>query len=90
MGCEAQWLPPGEATAAERRTASGVFHVVEGRGESRIGEETFTWETGDCVAVPPWHWVQHKSLSTSAPACLFHFNDEPALRALGLYLEETR
>jgi gentisate 1,2-dioxygenase len=39
--------------------------------------------------VPPWHWVQHKSRSASAPACLFHFNDEPALRALGLYLEET-
>ncbi len=89
MGCEAQWLRPGEATPAERRTASGVFHVIEGRGESRIGEETISWEQGDCVAVPPWHWVQHKSRSASAPACLFHFNDEPAVRALGLYLEET-
>jgi gentisate 1,2-dioxygenase len=90
MGCEAQWLRPGERTPAERRTASGVFHVIEGRGESKIGDETFTWEQGDCVAVPPWQWVQHQNLSASAPACLFHFNDEPALRALGLWMEETR
>lgn len=65
-------------------------HVIEGRGESRIGDEAFTWEQGDCVAVPPWRWVQHQNPSASAPACLFHFNDEPALRALGLWMEETR
>ena len=80
---------PGERTPAERRTASAVFHVIEGRGESKIGDER-TWEQGDCVAVPPWHWVQHQNLSASAPACLFHFNDEPAVRALGLWQEETR
>ena len=90
IGSEAQWLRPGEATRAERRTASGVFHVIEGQGESRIGDEVFTWERGDCVVAPPWHWIQHKNLSRSAPACLFHFNDEPALRALGLWQEETR
>jgi gentisate 1,2-dioxygenase len=90
MGCEAQWLRPGERTPAERRTASGVFHVIEGRGESRIGDETFTWEQGDCVAVPPWQWVQHHNLPASRPACLYHFTDEPALRALGLWQEETR
>jgi gentisate 1,2-dioxygenase len=90
IGCEAQWLRPGEVTRAERRTASGVFHVIEGQGESRIGDEVLTWERGDCVVAPPWHWVQHKNLSRSAPASLFHFNDEPALRALGLWQEESR
>src|SRR5437773_1824883 len=61
IGSEAQWLRPGEATRAERRTASGVFHVIEGQGESRIGDEVFTWERGDCVVAPPWHWIQHKN-----------------------------
>jgi len=90
IGCEAQWLRPGERTSAERRTGSGVFHVIEGRGESRIGDETFAWEQGDCVVAPPWHWVQHRNASAPAPACLFHFNDEPALRHLGLWLEERQ
>ena len=67
-----------------------MFHVIEGRGESTIGDQSLAWERGDCVVAPPWHWVRHRNLSSSAPACLFQFNDEPALRALGLWQEDTR
>jgi gentisate 1,2-dioxygenase len=65
-----------------------VFHVIEGRGESRIGERTLAWERGDTFVAPPWHPVAHGNAG-DRPACLFQFNDEPALRALGLYQEET-
>ena len=87
MGAEAQWLRPGEQTRPERRTASAVFHVIEGAGESRVGETTFTWQRGDTFVAPPWHRVAHANPG-AAPACLFQFNDEPALRALGLFQEE--
>jgi gentisate 1,2-dioxygenase len=90
MGCEAQWLRPGEATRAERRTGSAVYQVIEGRGESRIGETVLDWQAGDTLVAPPWHFVEHRNASASAPACLFQFNDEPALRALGLWGEEVR
>jgi gentisate 1,2-dioxygenase len=90
MGAEAQWLRPGEATRAERATASRVYQVIEGRGESRIGDAAFSWEPGDTFVAPPWHWIAHRNLSSSAPACLFQFNDEPAVRALGLWQEEIR
>ncbi len=90
MGSEIQWLRPGETTRAERRTGSGVFHVVEGYGESRIGDTTIDWEQGDSFVAPPWHWIEHRNRSSSAPACLFHLTDEPALRALGLWCEEAR
>jgi gentisate 1,2-dioxygenase len=89
MGSQAQWLRPGERTPAERRTGSGVFHVVEGRGESLIGETLVTWEEGDCFVAPPWHWIEHRNQATAAPACLFHLTDEPALSALGLWREEV-
>ena len=89
MGCEAQWLRPGEQTRAERRTGSAVYHVIEGQGESRIGESTIAWAPGDSFAAPPWHWIEHRS-AAGAPAALFQLNDEPALRALGLWQEETR
>ncbi len=90
MGSEAQWLRPGETTRAERRTGSGVFHVIEGRGESRIGDATVAWEAGDCFVAPPWHWIEHRNPSGSAPACLFQLTDEPALRSLGLWDEESQ
>src|SRR5262249_22800671 len=54
MGSQAHWLRPGEATLAERRTGSGVFHVVEGQGESRLGDAVIAWERGDCFVAPPW------------------------------------
>ena len=88
MGAEAQWLRRGERTRHERRTTSAIFHVIEGRGESRVGDATLTWERGDTFVAPPWHWISHASPG-DAPACLFQFNDEPALRALGLFQEET-
>ena len=88
MGAEAQWLRPGERTRRERRTTSAVFHVIEGRGESLIGEPTLAWGTGDTFVAPPWHWIEHVHADGDA-ACLFQFNDEPALRALGLFQEDT-
>jgi gentisate 1,2-dioxygenase len=89
MGCEAQWLRPGERTRAERRTASAVFHVIEGEGESRVGEAIFAWSAGDTFAAPPWTWIEHRNPARSQ-ACLFQYNDEPAVRALGLWEEETQ
>lgn len=89
IGCEVQWLRPGEKTRAERRTASSVYHVVEGRGESRVADTALTWEQGDTFVAPSWHWVEHRNPAPTAPACLFQFNDEPVLRALGLWHEQT-
>lgn len=90
MGCEVQWLRPGERTRAVRRASSGVCLALEGRAETRVGDAAFAWERGDCLALPPWHWVEHRNLSATEPAGLFQFTDEPALRALGLFHEEDR
>jgi gentisate 1,2-dioxygenase len=89
LGAEVQWLRPGETTRRERRTAAAIFHVIEGRGESRIGDGTFAWAQGDTFVAPAWHWIEHRNGAAGSPACLFQFNDEPALRALGLWHEEA-
>jgi gentisate 1,2-dioxygenase len=88
MGAHAHWLRPAERVRAGRCTAGRVFHVIEGHGCSTIGETTLPWETGDTFVAPPWHWIEHDNGSAAEPACLFSFDDEPALRALGLYVEE--
>ncbi len=89
MGCEAHWLRPGQVVRGPRGSVSAVYHVIEGRGESRVGERVFTWEAGDTFVAPPWHGVEHRNLADPGPACLFRFDDEPALRALGLHEEEA-
>jgi gentisate 1,2-dioxygenase len=90
MGAEAHWLRPGSRTRAERRTSSAVYHVVEGEGESRVGNTAFAWAPGDTFVVPACTWVEHRAASRTTPACLVQFNDEPAVRALGLWDEEIR
>ena len=85
-GRSGRWDPrrsgcgPASGRAPSGGRASGVFHVVEGRGESLIGETLVTWEEGDCFVAPPWHWIEHRNHAAAAPACLFHLTDEPALR----------
>jgi gentisate 1,2-dioxygenase len=87
MGCEVQWLRPGERTRATRRSTSAVFHAIEGRGETRVGDAALGWEPGDTFVAPSWLPVEHRN-PAAAPACLFQFNDEPVLQALGLWHEE--
>jgi gentisate 1,2-dioxygenase len=88
MGADAHWLRPGERARAGRSTAGRVFHVIEGRGTSRVGEAELTWEPGDTFVAPPWHGIEHDNGCAGEPAWLFSFNDEPAIRALGLWQDE--
>jgi gentisate 1,2-dioxygenase len=87
MGAEALWVRPGERTRPHRSTVSRVFHALEGRGTTRVGDTELTWERGDTLVAPPWHWIEHAN-SGREPACVFSFNDEPAVRALGLWQQE--
>ena len=63
--------------------------MIEGQGESQVGDRTLDWQAGDVFVVPPWQRTTHRNRSGQAPACLFHLNDEPAIRALGLWLQEV-
>jgi gentisate 1,2-dioxygenase len=74
------------STVKRRHTGSLIFQVAQGRGSSEIGEREFTWEEKDIFCVPSWTWYRH---SAPGEAVLFCFNDLPAMRALGLYREET-
>jgi gentisate 1,2-dioxygenase len=89
LGAAAHWLRPGERERSGRSTASRVFHVIEGHGSSAVGDTKLAWEPGDTFVAPPWHWIEHENGSAGDPACLFSFHDEPALRALGLFTEES-
>src|ERR1700736_6775998 len=49
-----QLLPAGFASQPYRSTDSTVFVVVEGTGESWIGDTKFAWEPHDIFVVPRW------------------------------------
>jgi gentisate 1,2-dioxygenase len=89
VGCCAQMLRPGGLTRPRRTNASAVLHVVRGRGRTIVSDQKLEWETGDCLAIPHWTWVQHENRSVTEPAFLFIATDAPILEAFGIHREEV-
>jgi gentisate 1,2-dioxygenase len=81
-----QLLPKGFAGATYRSTDSTIYNVVEGRGRSRVGGETFSWGPRDVFVVPSWAKVSHEA---SEDAVLFSASDRAVQQVLGLWREET-
>ncbi len=85
MGAFIQLLPRGFEGARYRSTDGTVFNVVEGRGRSIVGDQTFNWGPKDIFVVPSWIPVRHHS---DDDAVLFSYSDRPVQKALGLWREE--
>jgi len=86
LGASLQRLPAGFQGAVYRSTDSTVYCVAEGRGSSRIGDQTLEWSRRDIFVVPSWVAVTHHAAEDSV---LFSFSDRPAQKALGLWREEA-
>jgi gentisate 1,2-dioxygenase len=69
-----------------RHTGSMIYQVATGRGWSEIGGQRFEWEEKDIFCVPSWTRYRH---GAPGEAVLFSFHDIPAMKALGLYREES-
>jgi gentisate 1,2-dioxygenase len=79
-----QLLPKGFRSAPYRSTDSTVFTVVEGRGRSVIGGETFDWGPHDIFVAPSWTAHAHAG---SEDAVLFLYSDRVVQEKLDLFRE---
>jgi gentisate 1,2-dioxygenase len=79
-----QLLPKGFKSAPYRSTDSAVFAVVEGRGRSAIGGETFDWGPHDIFVAPSWMAHTHEA---SEDAVLFIYSDRVIQEKLDLWRE---
>jgi gentisate 1,2-dioxygenase len=82
-------LRPGASfTASSRSTATAMVVVIEGEGESRIGDKTFQWKAHDVFTLPRWQWTEHRA--TEGPATLFLMTDRELMSRIGHLREELR
>jgi gentisate 1,2-dioxygenase len=79
-------LAAGTRTRRYRSTANVIFHVMEGAGETTVGDRSFAWRRGDTVAAPTWSTIGHRAASD---AQLFVLSDAPLLRFSGYYRFEA-
>lgn len=85
MGLTVETLSTGFRTPKQRSTANRIFVVMEGTGQSNVGQQTFAWKRGDTFAVPTWINFDHHA---SSDALLFCLSDEPLMRAFKYYRAE--
>ncbi len=85
IGTFIQLLPKGFKTARYRATDATVFAAIEGKGRTRIGDQTFEWGPRDLFVVPSWQWVTHEADEDSV---LFSFSDRPVQQKLDLFRED--
>lgn len=79
-----QLLPKDFKSAPYRSTDSAVFAVVEGRGRSAIGGESFDWGPHDIFVAPSWMAHTHEA---SEDAVLFIYSDRVIQEKLDLWRE---
>jgi gentisate 1,2-dioxygenase len=86
IGAFLQFLPKGFSGSQSRSTDATVYHVIEGRGQSRVGATTLAWQARDIFVVPSWLAVAHEA---AEDAVVFSFSDRPVQKALGLWRQQT-
>jgi gentisate 1,2-dioxygenase len=79
-----QMLPTGFSTEPYRSTDGTVFVVVEGHGDSHIGDMRFEWKPRDIFVAPSWLPITHHC---RGQATLFSFSDRSVQEQLGIWRE---
>ena len=81
---KAQLLRPGEETLSKRETCGTFIVVIDGKGKSEIGGQTFDWEANDIMVVPNFLWRRHINTG-SGDAVLYSVTDAALLKNIGQY-----
>ncbi len=83
IDCLMMELDEGQVTIRSRENANALLLVVEGEGESHVGDQKVPWKPLDIITVPQWNYVSHHCVK--GPARIFIVTDREVLRRLGLY-----
>src|SRR5690606_13893528 len=70
----------------QRKTASTVFCVIEGKGRTELEHgEVLEWDENDVFVVPSGVWYRHINEDPRADLKLYAVSDAPASKKLGFY-----
>jgi len=81
-------LDAGVTSKPMKTNANLVVAVVEGHGESQVGDQRFTWKARDVFTVPQHNWASHTAVGGDAR--LFVVSDADVLRRLNVLTESVK
>lgn len=85
MSMRLQLLEAGEETEAHKHNTVEAYYVMQGSGETVVGDETLEWDHKDVFMVPPM--AEHHHVAADEETVLYAVTDEPVLRKFHLYRE---
>ena len=85
IGTFLQLLPAGFSGRPYRSTDATIHCVAEGYGESKVGDQVFSWGPHDVFVVPSWCRASHK---VQGEAVLFSASDRPVQKMLRIWREQ--
>lgn len=86
LDCTLVQIDASRPTRAFRSAAGFVCVVVEGDGESRIGDQTIEWEPFDVFTMPQWNWISHRARTERAR--IFMVSNRAVYERLGILTEQ--
>lgn len=89
VSCHAHSLGPGLVTRRHRHTSSAIYFVIQGEGETCVGDERLRWSRHDTFCIPNWSWHHHVNLSSEDECLLFSIDDSPILTAFDLNRDQA-
>lgn len=81
-------IDAGVQSLPRRTNANLVVAVVEGEGESIVGDQVFRWSARDVFTVPQHQWARHRAIGGDAR--LFVVSDADVYRRLNVLTEEVQ
>ncbi|HEY4135136.1 MAG TPA: cupin domain-containing protein [Alphaproteobacteria bacterium] len=89
LGFTAMLLRAGETYRPPLRSASAIFHAVEGEGRTVVNDQTFAWKAGDTFSTSVFSVLTH-TVTGKEPARLIRIDDAPLQKKLSFYEERPR
>jgi gentisate 1,2-dioxygenase len=87
IDCYLLGLTKGQQTAERRTNSNCVCVVMDGEGQTQVGEEKISWGPKDVFTLPHNQWASHKA---SSDARIFQITDRELLRRLDILSEDSR
>jgi len=88
LDCYYQRIERGHPTQSKRVTYNQICLVVNGEGQSKIGEQTIEWSRHDTFSIPHWAWASHEAANGNAE--FFIVTDKSLFENLDLVREEIQ
>jgi gentisate 1,2-dioxygenase len=85
LSLRVQLLEEDEQTEAHKHNSLEAFFVVQGEGETEIGDEVFEWGKHDLFTIPAH--TAHRHTAFDEETILFAASDAPILSAFNLHRE---